>query len=63
MVVASASVTKVKQVPPQMTASIISVPKDVQSCHLSFWEAYQDQQIGLIQAPFKLCLCAWTQYL
>lgn len=33
-----------------MAAIIISVPKDVQSCHLPFWEAYQDEQIGLMQA-------------
>ena len=37
-----------------MATTSISVLRRSLSCVLPPWEAFQDQQVGLTQAPFKL---------
>ena len=43
-----------------MAAASVYVPRVSSSCLLALWEAFQDQQVGLIQAPFKLLLLPWV---
>ena len=38
---------------PQMAAAKVYVHRVSSSCLLPLWEAHQDQQLGLTQAPCK----------
>ena len=44
-----------------MAASSIHVSTMSSSFPLLLWESWQDQQVGLTQAPFKLLLCSGSQ--
>ena len=52
MVFTSTSVLMVEQA-PKMAAASVYVPRVSSSCLLALWEAFQDQQVGLTQAPFN----------
>ena len=42
---------------PQRAAASVCVQKVNHNCLLSFQVALQDQQVGLTQTPFILCVC------
>ena len=43
-----------------MAATIASIYRVSSSCLLPLWEALQDQQVSLTQAPFELLLFPWV---
>ena len=46
-----------------MSVSSVCVPSVCSSCLLPFWETLQDQQqVGLMQTPFKLLLLPWLPW-
>ena len=59
MAVASASVHMVEGA-PQNGRFQCRCPQGESSCLLPLWEALQDQQLPLTQAPFKLLLQYWV---